>query len=214
MRRFGAFLQDQVGDYELAHEQLKKAVKGWKVLVESRDDGKSAKAGLFVGGAGDVPSSVLYRLGRCAEGRGDLAAAEKFFTWAMEVNVGDGHAKENLRHVVGWATRDSRRAKRAYAAVKKKRRKWLEMGGGGGAAEDREFETAMEQQLAFMARTYMLHSRLAKYGKLVVGMMEGALSRVHLEGKVDTALCCVVERGWEGRMTCRFAGRDSWQGML
>ncbi len=206
-------MQDEMADFEGSLEMLMKAVKGWKVMVESRDDGKTARDGFMLGGCGEVPSNVLYRLGRCSEEKGDLAAAEKFYTWSMEVVVGDGHSRENLRFVVGWAQRDCRKLRRAYKRCKGKRKRWIDVGGGGGV-EDKEFETAMEEEMAFTARAYMLHSRLLKYGKLMLEMMEQGLSDVHQSKKIVTEFCSVVERGWEGRMLCKFGGRDAWSGLI
>jgi len=193
--------------------ELSKAVKGWKVLVEGRE-GEGLGGGLLKGGGGDVPSSVFYRLGRCSEDRGDLAAAEKFYTWAVEVPVVDHYSAENLKFVVEWAGRDMRKTRKVYGAVKRKRRK-LVRGPLGLGDMGKEFEEQLEEELAFSARSYMLHSRLAKYGDLMVGMMEGGLGKGGEGGKgVSGAMVMCVERGWEGRMVCKMAGRDAWQGVL
>ncbi|GMH76319.1 hypothetical protein TL16_g07035 [Triparma laevis f. inornata] len=207
---YAAYLQDELKDYSGALIQLQKSCKAWKVSLESREEQKENGAekpkGLFVGCSCDVPSSVLYRLGRCSEKKGDLAAAEKFYTWCLEVPTGDAHARSGLINVLSWSLRDNNVSRRKYLGFKRRRKKWVALGGGDGA--DREYELALEEGLAFTARAYMLHSRVLKYARLRVAEV-GAEEA--FGGEDGGVLVSLVERGWEGRMLGKFASRDKWQ---
>ena len=100
---YAAFIQDELNDSESARKQLSKACKKYMMLSEARDGEMASKNGGFMtGGSADVPATVLYRLGRCAENASDLAAAESFLTWSLEVNLGCANAIANVQHVMKW----------------------------------------------------------------------------------------------------------------
>ena len=212
---FAAFLQDEMEDDDGAMAQLGKAAKGWKVAQEGREE-ELGKGGMGASSTNDVPSTVLYRMGRASEARGDLAAAEKFYTWSVEVEVKDAWGMENLGCVVGWSERDRKRARERYRVCMRRRRKWAEAGGGGGtlAKEDKEFELRIEEEVAFAARCYMLHSRLAVLAGLREQEVRGDAEMTFEEMGINTATIEVVERGWEERSLGRVAGRDSWQQLV
>ena len=214
---FGAFLQDGMGDNPSALEQLALAAKGWKVLSEAREAAAAAaspSAGLFLCGSADVPATVLYRLGACAEANKDLAAAERFYTWAMDVSPGDVYAVENVKHVVSWAERDCRASLDKYNLCKGKLRRVLGDNSSGGAAtmtvDNKDAAVKAEEEIAFAARSYMLHRTLSTYAQLKRQSIENATPEKSL---ISGDWVSLVERGWEGRMLCKFAGRDSWQTM-
>ena len=208
---YAAFVQDELKDNELARIQLSLACKKYKMLNETRDGemattkNKSSGVGgggLMFCGSNLIPATILYRLGKCAENASDLAAAEKFFMWSLEVNLGSASSIANLKHVIKWVNRDNRRAKVDYMRCKKRRRRWLKEIGDGEV--DNDVETMMEEELAFNARCLMLHSRLQKFAKLKSAVLE--------QSGVDVSdWISVCERGWEGRLLCKFSGRDSWQ---
>ena len=112
----------------------------------------------------------MYRLGRCAENASDLAAAESFLTWSLEVNLGCANAIANVQHVMKWV----------YGTE----------GGGGAGLRSQVVDAAIETLEFCKAET-----RVLKLG----------------EGVTVSPWISVVERGWEGRMACKMAGRDSWQ---
>ena len=232
---YAAYLQDEERDNEGALDQLCKAAKAWKVAWECRDDhcepsegeeGKSQRKrdGLFVGSTSDVPSSVLYRLGVCAESRGDLAVAEKFYTWSMEVSVSGSWSYENFKHVMTWCARDRRRCKSSYLSCKRKRKIWIEKNANSiqhsgnkkstPVNDDKIYELKLEEELAFTARSYMLHQRLSKLCALKSSMVENELLDCAESTGISTTLSGVVERGWESRGLCNVAGRDTWQFMM
>ena len=128
---YAAFIQDELNDSESAREQLSKACKKYKMLSEARDGEMASKNGGFMtGGSANVPATVLYRLGRCAENASDLAAAESFLTWSLEVNLGCANAIANVQHVMKWVCRDHKRAKVRYNRAKRRRRRFYDNGGG------------------------------------------------------------------------------------
>ncbi|GMI03292.1 hypothetical protein TrRE_jg5636, partial [Triparma retinervis] len=209
---FAAFLQDEMEDDEAAMAQLGRAAKGWKVAQEGREE-ELGRGGEVASSTNDVPSTVLYRMGRSSESRGDLAAAEKFYTWAVEVDIKDAWGMENLGCVVRWAERDRKRARERYKVCMRRRRKWADAGGGGGALgeEDKEYELRIEEEVAFSARCYMLHSRLAVLAGLREQEVRGDADMGFEEAGISTETIEVVERGWEERSLGRVGGRDSWQ---
>jgi len=217
---FAAFLQDELEDHEAAMRELGKAAKAWKVGEEGREEvfGGEGKFGGKSGfgrdnGYNDVPCTVIYRMGRCSEARGDLAVAEKLYTWAVEVEIKEAWGMENLSCVVGWAERDKRRARHRYSACKRKRRVCIEAGGGRGnlGTDDKEYELKIEEELAFAARCYMLHSRLALLGRMREQEVRGEGEEGMGGRGLETSMQQVVERGWEERMLGKMGGRDSWQ---
>jgi len=66
-------------------------------------------------------------------------------------------------------------------------------------------ELRVEEELAFGARLLTLRSRLLSFARLKLEFLELG------EGVTVSPWISVVERGWEGRMACKMAGRDSWQ---
>jgi hypothetical protein len=152
---------------------------------------------------------VLYRLGICAKRFGDLAVAERFLTWSLEVEVAKGfsrHADEDWLVVCEWVERDWVEEKRVWVELKKKRGKNTNNNKKGG---DDEAEATEEEKLALSSRIYMLHDRLWTYAKL----KKGDLQDDHQEGGGGfEGSAFLTERGWEARMLALFAGRDCWRG--
>ena len=173
---------------------------------------------------GFIPSLSLARASnfvqnshpRCSSSQTHTRPHTQFYSWALDVTIGDRHSMESLKVVKSWAKRDCKRARAKYVSCKRRRKKWAAHGGGEISkngipdAEDREYEVQLDSDLSFTARTLMLHTRLVKYANLRVKGVKIAVGKLWTEGE-GAELISVVERGWEGRMLCKFAGRDSWQ---